>query len=548
VKKFLLFALGLAIAAPSCSDDDEGSASGVTFYGHVQPIVNAQCRGCHEDGAAAPFALNDYESVAQYGEAALAAIEEGSMPPWMPDPSCHSYQGERLMSAEEKDVFRKWVEGGKQPGNPSASEPYQAPDLSLSPTHTANVPDFLADAETADDYRCFVLDELTFEEDMYLVASQAVPSSPQVHHILTYALNPSLRADVEALDAASDGPGYSCFGGPVPTDDKGYSNGFPTQIAAWVPGAAPHRQPDQTAIRIRAGSIVVMQVHYSHVGGAPEVDDTELQLELVTSIPEQLASTRPLAVLELDIPAGEANLEFEKRYTNYADEPLTIRSLAGHMHQLGTSIEARVVDESGEAGQCALDIPGWNFNWQQAYDTNEGDAIVVAPGASVDVTCRYDNSAANQPVVDGEKRQPVDVAWGEGSLDEMCLVYLGTVIPYEPAPPADASVCHGFEACDCGPEPTVDCMLGCEDISASCSLCALQATAECVPSDCGAEFLLAETCLTDCFTNSLLFAGSAGRCMDARCPDEYEGLQACLDPILATGSCDAVLAECGAQL
>ena len=35
--------------------------------------------------------------------------------------------------------------------------------------------------------------------------------------------------------------------------------------------------------------------------------------------------------------------------------------------------------------------------------------------------CTWDNSASNQPIVDGEVQEPVDVAWGEGTSDEMCL-------------------------------------------------------------------------------------------------------------------------------
>ena len=35
--------------------------------------------------------------------------------------------------------------------------------------------------------------------------------------------------------------------------------------------------------------------------------------------------------------------------------------------------------------------------------------------------CTWDNSASNQPIIDGVAKEPVDVAWGEGTSDEMCL-------------------------------------------------------------------------------------------------------------------------------
>lgn len=42
------------------------------------------------------------------------------------------------------------------------------------------------------------------------------------------------------------------------------------------------------------------------------------------------------------------------------------------------------------------------------------------------VTCRYDNSAAKQPIVNGKQLPPHYVVWGEGTGDEMCLGALET--------------------------------------------------------------------------------------------------------------------------
>ena len=43
----------------------------------------------------------------------------------------------------------------------------------------------------------------------------------------------------------------------------------------------------------------------------------------------------------------------------------------------------------------------------------EGDQLLI--------TCHWDNSAANQPWVDGKQLMPRDVDWGESTTDEMCL-------------------------------------------------------------------------------------------------------------------------------
>jgi hypothetical protein len=47
--------------------------------------------------------------------------------------------------------------------------------------------------------------------------------------------------------------------------------------------------------------------------------------------------------------------------------------------------------------------------------------VRVGPQDTLELRCAWDNSAENQPVVDGAPLSPTDVAWGEGSTDEMCL-------------------------------------------------------------------------------------------------------------------------------
>ena len=450
------------------------------------------------------------------------------------------------MPPEHIERFRDWVDAQTPSGDPANAHPYVAPDADLESTHAARVPPgYVASAEASDDYRCFVLDGLDFGEDLYLQAAQIVPGSPQVHHVLVYALDPSLAADVEAATVEDERPGYSCFGGPVPVDDDAaasFAVGFPTQLAAWVPGQGVQTMPDDMAVRILAGSPIVMQVHYSAQAGQPEEDTTELRLQLTDVPPEQLVSARPLAVLDLDIPAGESDVRMTKRFTNYSDETIVVRQLAGHMHLLGQRIEGRLETQSGDQA-CLLDIPRWDFNWQQAYVMDE--FVQVQPGDAVELTCTYDNSVENQPIVDGEPREPVDVGWGDGTLDEMCLLYMSVVSPFSPAVTASETQCDPTASCDCDPSSPVDCLLSCEQASFGCRACAVESTVECTALACGAALLDVDACHQDCFVNNLRMAGSPGRCAEAECAAEYAALQECTDPILASGSCSDALSACG---
>jgi hypothetical protein len=64
-------------------------------------------------------------------------------------------------------------------------------------------------------------------------------------------------------------------------------------------------------------------------------------------------------------------------------------------------------------------IPAWDFSWQGAYPLEA--PVVLAPSDELFLSCTWDNSAENQPIVDGEVGAPRDVSWGEGTSDEMCL-------------------------------------------------------------------------------------------------------------------------------
>ncbi len=79
---------------------------------------------------------------------------------------------------------------------------------------------------------------------------------------------------------------------------------------------------------------------------------------------------------------------------------------------------------------CLVDIPKWDFHWQHLYMFEE--PVHVAPGQALRLTCAYDNSAANQPIIEGVARTPAEVRWGESSSEEMCVGILITIEDYQP--------------------------------------------------------------------------------------------------------------------
>ncbi len=535
-------------------DPEKETETAPTWSAEVMPVVHARCAGCHYEGGAAPFALDTYAAMAPMASAALAAMDAGTMPPWPADPDCNHYADERLLADGELELFRAWVEAGTPEGDPAAASAYTPPASTFVPTDTVALDgSYTSSAVTGDDYRCFILPELTFDTDRYVHGTQVVPGGPQVHHVLVFALDADLRPELEAADAADEGTGYTCFGGPYPSTGEGATGldalrgGAPNRLASWVPGASPNLFADDVSVRVEAGSVAVMQIHYSAAGGDPEPDTTALQLEIGDEPTSYLYYARPMAITDLDIPAGDEEVTVTRAWPNYG-EPIAVTSIAPHMHMLGVQATVRAIGPDG-ADTCLVDIPDWNFEWQQAYWMEEDAPVVVETGGALELTCRFDNSAANQPTIDGVTQEPRDVSWGEGTLDEMCLAYYGSVTPWTPTPDPEAPACDGVQDCldACGDDPSLECLWSCEASDFECFSCSLTAARECGLNACAATLIDLQDCLQTCGGAGYFLESNVGDCMAGECPEEYTAFLECGEPIVASEGCAESLAECGIE-
>jgi hypothetical protein len=88
------------------------------------------------------------------------------------------------------------------------------------------------------------------------------------------------------------------------------------------------------------------------------------------------------------------------------------------MHTRGVDISVEL-NPGTPGARTLLHIPRWSFHWQDSYYLAE--PVEAEPGDVVRVSCRFDNSAGNQPIVGTKRLGARYVLWGEGTTDEMCL-------------------------------------------------------------------------------------------------------------------------------
>lgn len=548
----------LCLLASGCGEDSAATQEAATTYHRdVAPLLTQACTSCHVTGASAPFGLETFESAKTWAAASVTAISSGRMPPWLPDPSCREFTNQRVAPEGMAAVLESWIAEGMPEGDEQASvggDMAVEPVFTFEPTHIASmVEPYLPDVSLPDDYRCFVLD-IDIPEERFLLSSRAVPEQKAlVHHILVYAVSGSALTEVLEADAA-EGSGYTCFGAPFPSSEAGASlsaaAGLPILVGAWVPGGQALAPNPELSTHIPAGSRIIMQIHYNTLAGDVVADNSSFEMMLSEEPTPFLAAARPVLLPGLFAAANDPAAVNKHLFKNYTDEPITIVSLGPHMHLLGSRYKAEVIRASGET-ECAIEIPDWDFNWQERYHLQKEAPIVLAPGDGITLECEYDNTLANQPSINGVIEDPADIRWGEGTRDEMCMNYLTMIEPYEPSQAGD-SQCAGADEClaSCEDGRTdMECLLDCDAVQPACLSCLLGQTIVCA-SGCMAELLALRDAASfgPCFVNRMAMGSSLDRCLAAEATEAYEAFASCTAVPIEAGDCKDAWAGCGISL
>jgi hypothetical protein len=439
------------------------------YYQHVKPILEANCVSCHVQDGIAPFALNDLKTVQSYHRQIYLDTRAQRMPPFPPNGDSPKFKHEMRLTKDEIAILANWSWSGAPAGDSkkAVSAESRVSKVSLRTDLKLSMPKlFVPNNNLSDEYRCFRINpELTGER--FITGYDILPGNPGVvHHVLMFELEAGLIAEAQKLEReeGDNRDGYTCFGG------SRVANGL-QPIGAWAPGSPAVKFPEGTGTRLRAGSQLLLQVHYNLANGAkPDQSAVKLELAPIGTRLKPILNFAPTAPVELPcagtyptdpkdachreaayervLALNNSNGNRNRRggsvlrtcvrsldqYINGSDATqiqttceypvpasLTLHGLAGHMHYLGKSIKLEI-NPTKPSAKTLLEIPNWDFHWQGFYWFEK--AIQVQPGDTLRITCIFDNSQTNQPYLGGEQRKPKYIVWGEGTEEEMCLGYI----------------------------------------------------------------------------------------------------------------------------
>ena len=447
-------------------DDDDVSAVEIgevavpenpTYHEHVRPIIEASCNTCHSEGQIAAYApFENPEDVVWAAGDIRFHVVNGIMPPWMPSRNNLPLKRDRSLSDTEIATIAAWVDAGAALGDSHDYTPAATDGVAFEEIRadlTLQLAEPYAPAEDVfDDYRCFAF-PLSIGEPQFVTGYEFVPDILEMaHHAILYLADAEMAAEVQARDGVDGQPGWSCYG----TTGLSESGSI---IATWTPGAFGVAFPDGAGFLIEAGQIIVLQMHYN-LWTTRQPDQTHVNLQLAGA-EAGLAElwTIPLnAPVEIPCPAGVEGPQCEREnaiqriaelygeelsrlpdrrltrcrqslddyagnsgenartfcdYPSPFFKPLTVYGVLGHMHELGRSFRMEL-NPDGDESLLLLDIPRWDFHWQDSYQFVE--PVTISFGDVLRMSCVWDNSQSDDPRY---------VVWGEGTSDEMCF---GTVL------------------------------------------------------------------------------------------------------------------------
>jgi len=545
-----LVMVGLALGCTTEGDatDKSSADSGahihhvdaVTWHRDIRPLVDRHCAQCHTEGGIGPFTFDDAGQAAALGPAIVQSVADRTMPPFGADEDCRSIVDSEWLDDATMQAFADWGAADFPVGDPAT---YVAPTLPEPvPARDADImvlpaQGFQPDFGQADDYLCMWGDH-TFDSPTWLQAAGAVPDVDEiVHHVIVYAVPQTAWHLIDALDAADPGPGFSCLGGTLAE--------LPVlSIGGWVPGGEVDAGSlsEEAAILVPKDSRVLIEMHYNLASVGPDTPTEDYTAIPIWTLPEGTEPTWRIETLTLydatlDIPAGAASVT-EEIELRVPFEGLLVGS-SPHMHQLATGLDTTLIRPDGSE-ECLTRIDPWDFDWQRSYVWT--DPVEVTAEDRFRLACTYDNSADNQPVIDGVKGDPVDVGWGDGSADEMCIDFLTTAVLWD----ADASegVCAGFGDCyegcaDGDPGCAATCMARAGE---SCLACGMEAQLDgCGGTVCAEELRELGRCQLRCDDPYSDWYG----CLVDNCTTEYDAYYACWQPAFEAGACDEALRSCG---
>lgn len=381
----------------------------VTWSKEIAPIIFENCTPCHRPGESGPFNLLSYTDAVKKARLIKFVTQSRYMPPWPADANYSHFAGEKVLSEEEIEQIKVWVDNNTPRGD-SLSEPkppvfykgsfFGKPDLVIRPQKPVSI--------TGNGTDVFLIMKFPYEmeKDTLMDFAEFVPHQRKlVHHVnghlisydagrkFNYMSGESINRDTRSKLMEV----YQQM--HIPYTDKQEPE-FPTltpNTVYYLPGYVPPAYPKEVGgYRMKKnGAFLLNNIHYGP-SNADVLDSSYINVffrktPLERRVRETQLGTFGVSKIEPDfrIPPNEIKT-FHTSFT--LPSSISMLSVNPHMHLIGKTFWAFALKANGDTLPI-IKINKWDFRWQYYYTFKH--PLKLEQGTTIHVYGTFDNTNQN---------------------------------------------------------------------------------------------------------------------------------------------------------
>lgn len=412
-----------------------------TYTKDIYSLISKNCLPCHRTDGYAPFGLEKYEDIKKRSQFIKHVVLNKVMPPWNANAHYRDFANNRSLSNLEIKQIVNWVDSGCTKGGEkrkqsiaytSGSQLAVKPNLVLRMKSPFKIP-----ASNQNIYICYKI-PYEIKADTFANAIEFIAGNKSVVH----------HASFQVLEVASDvdiysGPQYFQYDADTlnrVNDEHDYryfnligKNGrmpVETYHGGWLPGATAQIYKNGIGIRIpKRGVLLIRNFHYS----PSPLDTSDLSGFNIFYTNKKVTRTLGFASFKPNNPNEDGKWFIKANDSNFVahinvkfHNDVSLININPHMHRLGKYFKAFVTTPTKDTIPL-IEIPDWNFNWQEFYRFKK--MIKIPKGSVLHADAIYDNSTNNP---DNPYAPPKDIMfeWGMNEDSEMMRLVL-LYLPYQ---------------------------------------------------------------------------------------------------------------------
>jgi hypothetical protein len=450
---FALLLLVFSCNNHSSEENNSTKNKTVTYADNIAGILFKNCTSCHRPMQAGPFNLLSYADAKRNANKIKFVTQTHYMPPWPADAAYTHFVDERILSANEIEQIKIWVDKGCIAGDTNKIKTPVFYDGSFfgKPDVVLKMQEAIPVKGNGTDHFYMIKVAYELKNDTFVRFIEFMPQQRKlVHHVNGHLISYEDAKKKTVFKGKSyylDIPGgsadvYKMMG--LLNDDGTYPMLTPNTVY-YLPGYTPPVYPENIGgyLLKKRGAFFLKNMHYGP-SAKDCVDSSTINIfygpKPVRPIQETQLGTFGIAPTEpaLAIPANTIKT-FKSQWTTPAD--LSILSVNPHMHLLGKTFLAYAITPQEDTIRL-IKINKWDFKWQYYYTFKHPVKIPV--GSTLYAYGTYDNTDKNpynpfHPPRDCKERNDFR---SMGTTEEM-FQFIFTYLPYRP----------GDEQIDLGKKP-----------------------------------------------------------------------------------------------